>query len=60
MTSNRGILLSVAAVVCLAAPVAGAWDTNDWQFLETIEKTNLRFFLNEKHGHYDLLTDNAA
>ena len=60
MTLNRGILLSVIAAVCLSAPVAGAWDTNDWQFLEQIEKTSLNFFLNEKYGDYDLLADNAA
>ena len=51
------------AVVLLAVAVplqAGAWDTNEWQFLESIEKTSLNFFLNEKYGPYDLLADNAA
>ena len=36
-----------------------AWDTNDWQFLETIERANMRFFQNEKHGPYNLLNDTA-
>lgn len=59
MTSSRGILLLVVSAVCLAAPGAGAWDTNDWQFLDTIEKVNLRFFQTQKHGPYDLLNDTA-
>jgi len=54
--------MGLAGVLLAAAlPLqAGAWDTNDWQFLESIEKTSLNFFLNEKYGSYDLLADNAA
>lgn len=49
-----GILLVMTLPLC-----AGAWDTNDWQFLDTIEKVNLRFFQTQKHGPYDLLNDTA-
>lgn len=38
---------------------ARAWTTNDWQFLETIERANLRFFQQEKHGPYNLINDTA-
>ena len=42
------------------AVTAAAWDTNDWQFLESIERANLRFFEEQKRGPYDLLNDTAA
>ena len=47
-----------AGLICLCAP-ALAWTTNDWQFLETIERANLRFFQLEKKGPYNLLNDTA-
>ncbi len=50
---------AILAVFLAFSAAAGAWDTNDWQFLESIERANLRFFENEKYGPYDLLTDNA-
>ena len=50
------------AGVCLAMALplqAGAWDTNEWQFLESIERANFRFFQDQKRGPYDLLNDTA-
>ena len=51
--------LQVVVAVCCVVPGAEAWDTNEWQFLETIERANLRFFQTQKHGPYDLLNDTA-
>jgi len=48
-----------ALVLLLSAGPAFGWDTNNWQFLETIERANLRFFQQEKHGPYSLLNDTA-
>lgn len=56
---NAARVISVLGVVCLSAGPAGAWSTNDWQFLDTIERANLRFFQNEKTGPYNLLKDIA-
>lgn len=52
---------AAAAILALiaSAGAAGAWTTNDWQFLDTIERANLRFFQNEKTGPYHLLKDVA-
>ncbi len=58
MTPTRGVL-SLLAALCLAPSLAGGWSTNDSQFLESIEKANLRFFQTQKHGPYDLLNDTA-
>ncbi|NCC51319.1 MAG: carbohydrate-binding protein [Spartobacteria bacterium] len=38
---------------------AFAWETNDWDFLDTIERANLRFFENERYGPYNNVVDNA-
>lgn len=43
----------------LLASSASAWDTNDWQFLESIQKSSLRFFQEQKRGPYLLLNDTA-
>lgn len=56
--SSIGLVLGVAVGLALSAP-AMAWTTNDWQFLETIERANLRFFQQEKHGPYSLVNDTA-
>ena len=60
MNLRRGILSVACGVACLATPALGVWYTNDSEFLEHVETTSLNFFLNEKYGDYDLLTDNAA
>jgi hypothetical protein len=44
--------------VVVVLPVM-AWDTNDWAFLQCIEKANLRFFEEQKYGPYHLVVDNA-
>jgi len=38
---------------------AHAWDTNEWQFLESIQQANLRFFQEQKRGPYLLVNDTA-
>jgi hypothetical protein len=48
-----------SAILLLACEAATAWTTNDWQFLETIERANLRFFQQEKRGPYRLVHDTA-
>lgn len=56
--TGRDILIPLAFVFAVVLP-ASAWQTNDWQFLETIERANLRFFQQEKHGPYNLINDTA-
>jgi hypothetical protein len=34
-----------------------AWDTNDWEFLDTIEKTHFRALRESKVGSYQLVSD---
>ena len=49
----------VTGLILACVNMAWGWDTNDWQFLETIEKANLRFFQEQKRGPYGLLLDVA-
>lgn len=51
------MLVILAAVA--GARAAAAWETNDWQFLETMQRANLRFFEEQKRGPYLLLNDTA-
>jgi len=50
--------LTVGCLLAVGAR-AWAWDTNNWQFLENIERANLRFFQEQKRGPYRLLIDTA-
>lgn len=54
--AHAAVAVALGAGICLSA---GAWDTNDWQFLETIERANLRFFEEQHRGPYSLLIDTA-
>jgi hypothetical protein len=47
-------------ILLMMSGAARGWDTNDWQFLESIERVNLRFFEEQKRGPYKLLNDTAA
>ncbi|MFH0878586.1 MAG: glucoamylase family protein, partial [Lentisphaerota bacterium] len=59
-SSSYFLRLILRAVSLLVSTQVFAWSTNDWQFLETIEKANLRFFQQEKRGPYCLINDTAA
>jgi len=56
MNRIPALVLFVVALVSTQAP---AWETNDWQFIETIQRANLRFFQEQKRGPYDLVNDTA-
>ncbi len=53
-SAGRGIVTGV-----LLAATAPAMTTNDWQFLDMIERANLRFFQTERHGPYKLIGDSC-
>lgn len=55
----RAAFCAVVASSVLWPVPAAAWDTNEWQFLDSIQRTSLDFFLNEHYGPYDLVSDNA-
>ena len=55
MKTALPVLLSLLAVQSVFG-----WDTNDWQFLDTIERANLRFFQEQKRGPYQLVNDTAS
>ncbi|MBN1269787.1 MAG: hypothetical protein JXB04_09380, partial [Kiritimatiellae bacterium] len=52
-------IVTAAVALVVGAGSAAAWDTNNWQFLDTIERANLRFFQEQKRGPYHLLNDTA-
>lgn len=56
--AKRYLFSAVLACLLFAMPVtAPAWDTNDWEFLDTIEQANFRAFQNTKVGPYELTCD---
>jgi len=54
MIRRHGWLLALAW-----AGAASALTTNDWEFLQSIEWSNLRFFQIERHGPYKLIADSV-